>query len=325
VAEGGTHRFWIPEFFGDTMLVNGMVWPYLDVQPRRYRFRMLNACNARFLNMRLVETDQNGSPMGMAGPLFYHIGSDGGLLPAPVVSNDLLQAPAERFDVIIDFTGKDGKFFVLKNNAPAPFPGGGEVVPTEIMMFRVVKPLSSQDTSEIPSVLNPEPRSFDPRSALKSRNLTLSELDRASDGFPIIALLDNVNWDAPVTENPILGSTEIWNLINTTGDAHSMHIHVVQFQILSRQAFNTNQFEKTGKLVFNGPPQAPAPEEQFAYKDTVKAFPGTVTKLIMKFDLPTGTQIIPGHHYKYVWHCHILEHEDNEMMRRSTWWAKDWR
>jgi spore coat protein A len=315
VAKGGTHQFWIPEFFGDTMLVNGKVWPYLDVEPRRYRLRMLNACNARFLHMTLVETDQQGNPMGMAGPLFNIIGTDGGLLPAPVASNDLLHAPAERFDVIVDFTGKQNKFFVLKNDGPAPFPGGGEVVPTEIMMFRVVKPLSSPDTSTIPSGLNPIPNNLEPRSAVKSRNLVLSELDRASDGFPIIALLDNKNWDDPVTEDPKVGSTEIWNLINTTGDAHPKHIHLVQFQLLSRQAFNTNVFEKSGKLVFNGPPQAPAPEEQLAYKDTVKAFPGTVTKLIMKFDLPTGTQIVRGRHYKYVWHCHILEHEDNEMMR----------
>ena len=314
VAEGGTHQFWIPEFFGDTMLVNGKVWPYLDVEPRRYRFRFLNACNARFLHMTLVETDQNGSPMGMAGPLFHQIGSDGGFLPAPVASTDLLQAPAERYDMIIDFTGKDGEFFVLKNDGPAPFPGGGEVVPTEIMMFRVVKPLSSPDTTTIPDVLN-SPLNINPASAVKTRNLSLIELDRDTDGFPIIALLDNKNWDDPVSENPKAGSVEIWNLINTTGDAHPKHIHLVQFQILSRQAFNTNIFEKSGKLVFNGPPQTPAPDELYASKDMVKTFPGTVTKLIMKFDLPTGTNVIPGYHYKYVWHCHILEHEDNEMMR----------
>jgi spore coat protein A, manganese oxidase len=265
VATDGTHQFWIPEFFGDTITVNGKVWPYLDVEPRRYRFRLLNVCNARFLHMTLVETDRNGNPMGMAGPLFHVIGTDGGLLPAPVASNDLLQATAERCDVIVDFTGKQGQFFVLKNDGPAPFPGGGEAVPTEIMMFRVVKPLSSLDTSTIPDVLNPVPRNFDPKTAVKTRTLTLNELDRESDGFPVMALLDNKNWDDPVTEDPKLGSIEIWDLVNTTGDAHPIHIHVVQFQILSRQAFNTNIFEKQGKLVFNGPPQPPAPTEQFAY------------------------------------------------------------
>jgi spore coat protein A len=295
--------------------VNGKVWPVLDVEPRRYRFRMLNACNARFLNMTVVRTDSNGTPHGMAGPIFHVIGTDGGLLPAPVAQTTLLQAPAERLDVILDFTGKGGQFFVLKNDAPAPFPGGGEVVPTEIMMFRVSKPLSSRDTTTIPQVLNPASLNFNPNHVNRTRDVVLTELDRASDGFPIIGLLDNKNWDDPVTEDPKAGSTEVWNMINDTGDGHPKHIHLVQFQILSRQPFDQDTFDNTGQLVFTAPPQAPAPEEQHAFKDVVKAYPGTVTKLAMKFDLPTGTHVIPGHRYKYVWHCHILEHEDNEMMR----------
>lgn len=315
IADGGTHQYWIPEFFGDTMLVNGKVWPVLDVEPRRYRFRILNACNARFLNMRLVRTTADGSAHGMAGPQFHVIGTDGGLLPAPVALTTMLQLPAERFDVIVDFTGKQSQFFVLKNDAPAPYPGGGEVVPTEIMMFRVSKPLSSRDTTTIPHVLNPDPMNLNPASATRNRNLVLTELDRESDGFPIIGLLDQKNWDDPVTEDPKAGSTEIWNLINDTGDAHPKHIHLVEFQILSRQPYDQDTFDTTGQLIFTGPPQAPAPEEVNAAKDVVKSFPGTVTKLIMKFDLPTGTQVTPGQRFRYVWHCHILEHEDNEMMR----------
>jgi spore coat protein A len=315
VAIDGTHQFWIPEFFGDTMCVNGKAWPVLDVEPRRYRFRMLNGCNARFLNMRIVRTDASGTPHGMAGPKFNVIGTDGGLLPAPVSLTTLLQAPAERFDVIIDFTGKGGQFYVLKNDGPAPFPGGGEVVPTEIMMFRVSKPLSSRDTSTIPFVLNPDPMDINPNSATRTRDVVLTELDRASDGFPIIGLLDNKNWDDPVTEDPKAGSTEIWNMINDTGDGHPKHIHLVQFRIISRQPFDQTVYDNTGQLVFTGPPQPPAPEEQFAAKDVVKAYPGDVTKLAMKFDLPTGTKVVPGQRYKFVWHCHILEHEDNEMMR----------
>jgi spore coat protein A, manganese oxidase len=315
IADGGTHQFWIPEFFGDTMCVNGKIWPALDVEPRRYRFRMLNGCNARFLNMRIVRTDAAGNAHGMAGPQFFVIGTDGGLLPAPVSVTTLLQLPAERYDVIVDFTGKGGQFFVLKNDAPAPYPGGGEVVPTEIMMFRVSKTLSSKDTSTIPFVLNPNPLALNPASAVRSRDLVLTELDRDTDGFPIIGLLDNKNWDDPVTEDPKVGSTEIWNLINDTGDAHPKHIHLVQFQVLSRQPFDQTTFDSTGQLVFTGPPQAPTADELHAHKDVVKSYPGTVTKLIMKFDLPTGTHVVPGQRYKYVWHCHILEHEDNEMMR----------
>jgi spore coat protein A len=315
VAIDGTHQFWIPEFFGDTMCVNGKAWPVLDVEPRRYRFRMLNGCNARFLNMRIVRTDANGVAHGMAGPQFHVIGTDGGLLPAPVSKTVLLHAPAERFDVIVDFTGKGGQFFVLKNDGPAPFPGGGEVVPTEIMMFRVSKPLSSRDTSTIPFVLNPNPMIINPHSVTRTRDVVLTELDRASDGFPIIGLLDNKNWDDPVTEDPKAGSTEIWNMINDTGDGHPKHIHLVQFQIISRQPFDQTTYDNTGQLVFTGPPQPPAPEELFAAKDVVKSMPGEVVKLAMKFDLPTGTHVVPGQRYKFVWHCHILEHEDNEMMR----------
>jgi len=175
--------------------------------------------------------------------------------------------------------------------------------------------LSSKDTTTIPQVLNPVPMNVPTNANTRSRDLVLTELDRDSDGFPIIGLLDNKNWDDPVTEDPKAGSTEIWNLINDTGDGHPKHIHLVQFQVLSRRPFDQNTFDSTGQLVYTGPPQAPAPEEVNAAKDTVKAYPGTVTKLAMKFDLPTGTQVIPGKHYKFVWHCHILEHEDNEMMR----------
>jgi spore coat protein A len=182
-------------------------------------------------------------------------------------------------------------------------------------MFRVSKPLSSKDTSVIPSVLNPNPININPASATRTRDVVLTELDRDSDGFPIIGLLDNKNWDDPVTEDPKAGSTEIWNMINDTGDAHPKHIHLVQFQVLSRQPFDQNKFDSTGQLNLLGQPQGPAPEEQNAYKDVVKSFPGTVTKLIMKFDMPKGTVVVPGQRYKYVWHCHILEHEDNEMMR----------
>ncbi len=156
---------------------------------------------------------------------------------------------------------------------------------------------------------------FNPNHVARTRDVVLTELDRASDGFPIIGLLDNKNWDDPVTEDPKAGSTEVWNMINDTGDGHPKHIHLVQFQVISRQPFDQDIFDNTGQLVFTAPPQAPAPEEVHAAKDVVKAYPGTVTKLAMKFDLPTGTHVIPGKRYKYVWHCHILEHEDNEMMR----------
>jgi spore coat protein A len=178
----------------------------------------------------------------------------------------------------------------------------------------VVKPLAGRDNSSLPAVLNPVPL-LNPRHAVRERNLTLTELDREEDGFPIIALLDNLHWDDPVTESPKAGSIEVWNLINATGDAHPKHVHLVQFQVLNRQPFDEEQFDRTGKLHFTGPRLAPDANERPAWKDTVKSYPGTVTRIIAKFDLPTGTLTTPGQRFRYVWHCHILEHEDNEMMR----------
>jgi spore coat protein A len=295
------------------MLVNGKCWPYLEVEPRKYRFRTLNGCNARFLHMNLMEMTSSGE-LGNPGPMFIQIGSDGGLLPAPVHLTDILMAPAERFDLVIDFSGLAGKSFVLTNDGAAPYPGGGEVVPTEVMQFRVTKPLSGLDTSRVPAVLAPhEP--MNGRMAVRERNLELSELDRDSDGYPVIGQLDGAHWSDPVTENPQAGSIEVWNLVNTTGDAHPIHVHLVEFHVLERQMFSQQHWDSSHKLVYTGRPQKPARNERPARKDVVVAQPGMVTKIAARFDLPPGTRATPGQRFRYMWHCHILEHEDNEMMR----------
>ena len=309
----GTQEFWIPEFFGDTVLVNGKVWPYLEVEPRKYRFRMLNGSNARFYHMTLEESTTAGELNGGTGPAFIQIGSDGGLLPAPIHHRELLMAPAERFDIVINFAGLEGKNFVLTNDGAAPYPGGGEVVPTQIMQFRVTKKLG-KDTSDVPKELSPL-KLLDPADAVRTRNLELSEADRASDGYPIIGQLDGLHWSDPVTENPKAGTTEVWNLVNTTGDAHPIHVHLVEFQVLERQRFSEKVWDAQHQLVFVGKPQAPAKNERPARKDVVIAQPGMVTRIIAKFDLPSGTPVAPGQRFRYMWHCHILEHEDNEMMR----------
>jgi len=314
VAVGGSHQCWIPEFFGDTILVNGKVWPYLEVEPRRYRFRMLNASNARFLNLTLKASSADGTPTGAPGPVMVQIGTDGGLLPRPVPLSELLLAKAERADLIIDFSGHAGRYFVFQNDAPAPYPDGGETVPSDVMQFRVVSPLSSPDTSSLPASLN-EIELYEPDHAARVRTLELSELDRASDGFPIVAQLGGLHWDDPVTEDPVANSIEIWQLVNTTGDAHPIHVHLVQFQVLDRRPFDVDQFQSAGRLVFTGPPVPPAPNERPAWKDTVTTLPGTVTRIIQRFILPDGAQVTSGQRLRYVWHCHILEHEDNEMMR----------
>jgi spore coat protein A len=304
---------WIPEFFGDTVLVNGTIWPFLEVEPRKYRFRMLNASNARVYRMTLQQSDHNGQPLGRPGPAFTQIGSDGGLLPAPVRLTQLLFAPAERLDLVIDFSGLQGKNFVLSNDAPAPFPDGDDTIPPDIMVFKVNQRLQGSDRSRVPSVLNSVPL-LNPVNAVATRDLVLSEIDSALPfENPVMAMINDAHWDDPITETPRAGTTEVWRIINTTGDAHPIHIHLVQFQILDRRPFDLDQYP--GALVYTGPAEAPAPNERPAWKDTVISLPATVTRIIMRFDLPSTAHPRPGDTFRYVFHCHILEHEENEMMR----------
>jgi spore coat protein A, manganese oxidase len=315
-AQNGTHPVWMQEFFGNTVCVNGKAKPYLEVEPRKYRFRILNASNARFYHWSLIPGDQNGKPNGEVAdaPPFIQIGSDGGLLPAPVTLHYLIGAPAERFDVVIDFTDFKGQNFVMLNDAPAPYTRGGEVAAPEVMLFKVTKPLSSKDTSSVPEQLMAW-TALDPDLAAKERVLSLVEQDRQSDGYTMIGLLDGKRWCDPITEDPKAGSMEIWSFANTTGDVHPIHTHLVQYQVLNRQPFDVQAYLQSGKLVFTGLAMQPERNERPAWKDTVKSYPGYVTRVIQKFDLPPGAQVSPGQEFLYVWHCHILEHEDNEMMR----------
>lgn len=302
-------KIWIPEFFGDTMLVNGKIWPYLEVEPRKYRFRLLNGCNARFLNMSLD-----------TGQAFYQIGTDGGLLEAPVPLTQLLVAPAERADLVIDFSTHAGATITLINNAPTPFPGGGDANDpalnsntATIMQFRVMRDLQSQDTSTLPGTLRPVDRIAEV-SAVRVRDLTLNELDHPITGDPVIAQLgvlengksDSLNSMDPMTETPTQDSVEIWRIFNLTGDTHPIHVHLVQFQILDRQNLLLDaNGNPTSTPDPNAPPAPPEPHEA-GWKDTVRVNAGTVTRIIARFQ---------GYSGRYVWHCHILEHEDNEMMR----------
>src|SRR5262252_5720546 len=276
---------------------------------------MLNASNARFYRMTLQESDNNGQPLGRPGPVFTQIGSDGGLLPAPVRLTQLLFAPAERLDLVIDFSGLHGKNFVLTNDAPAPFPDGDDTIPPDIIVFKVNQRLQGPDHSRVPSVLNSVPL-LNPADAVATRDLVLSELDSA-DPFenPIMAMINDAHWDDPITETPRAGSIEVWRIINTTGDAHPIHVHLVQFQIIDRRPFDPDQFPN---LVFTGSAEAPPANERPAWKDTVISYPGTVTRFVARFDLPSAAHARPGQPFRYVFHCHILEHEENEMMRPYT-------
>jgi spore coat protein A, manganese oxidase len=280
---------WVPEIFGNAILVNAKLFPYLDVEPRKYRFRVLNASNARTYHLALVDNAPNNHAAANAAPV-YQIGTDQGLLPAPVPLTSLEIAPGERADLVVDFSEHRGAQLILKNDAFV------------VMQFRVSSARVA-DTSSLPSSMRPVPK-IPESQAVQTRLLTLDEYVNKS-GNPVMLLLNATHWKAPITEKPVLGSTEIWTLINPTNDTHPIHLHLVRFQILDRQSYEPWLFQTKRQLHFLGPPEPPEPGEA-GWKDTVRAHSRMVTRIIVPFDGFTG---------RYVWHCHILEHEDNEMMR----------
>jgi FtsP/CotA-like multicopper oxidase with cupredoxin domain len=311
---------WNPEFFGNTIMVNGNTWPFQTVEQRRYRFRVLNGCQSRFLILDF------GSIPGVE---VWAIGNEGGFLAAPVDltvdnGNLLLMGLAERADLIVDFTNVPLGNYVLGNVGPdEPFGGGvpGVDFPVadpattgQIMEFRVV-PSTTVDASTPPEFLQlPAITPLPPESV--TRPLALLEEASAFHDGPAEALLGTVAgdpnrapgvwtkrlWMDPVTENPATGATEVWELYNATEDAHPMHIHEVHFEVVNRQAIFVDEEAETVQVT--GSPQPPEPWEN-GLKDTVIAYPGQVTRVRLRFDLPG----------QFVWHCHIVEHEDNEMMR----------
>jgi len=286
------HPQWVPEFFGDLVVVNGKVYPYLQVEPRKYRFRFLDGSNARFYNLGLAPQVP-----------WWQIGTDGGLLMEPVALSKLLFAPGERCDVIVDFSGMAGKTITLTNNAPAPYPdGGGGVNLPQIMQFRVTKPLSGPDTSNLPSFLRPV-YDIPEAAAVMTRNIEMTEIE--GPGGPLNMFLNGKGMMQPATEFPQLGNIEIWQFINTTVDTHPMHVHLVQFRLLDRRPFDVAFYKATKKIVYIGPATPPDANER-GWKDTARVSPGSVARYAIKFVSYTGG---------YVYHCHILEHEENDMMR----------
>lgn len=404
------HPFWRPEFFGDVVTVNGKSWPFLQVEPRRYRLRFLNGSNARFYNLAFQGTG--------AAPPMWQIGTDGGRLDAPVPLTSLLIAPGERADVIVDFTAAAGATFTVSNDANAPYPDGDPVDPAttgQVMQFRVAMRATSADRSCNPAATglaacrlrpnDPLVRLVDPAtgtlapgvSPSATRQLVLLEV--GNDNGPLEVLVNNSKYmgvkestltqpvQQPVpdsvglgtnfaTEAPRVGATEVWEIANVSVDAHPIHLHLIQFQILNRQLLDSTD-APTGYLAsyldsfpggafaagdgppfpyltpnddgavggnpafgpfLVGAPMPPTPGEA-GWKDTAVMLPGQVTRIAVRF-APTQVAVgrsAPGLNQfpfdptntdrrkrdaagnpgaaGYVWHCHILEHEDNEMMR----------
>ena len=318
----------VPEFFGDTMIVNGKVWPKLTVEARRYRFRMLNGCTARVLRMQLFSATaagvmkiSNKNKKLIPGPVFQQIGTEGGLLNAPVNVPILILAPGERADVVIDFGNAlaglpagTPAYFLLYNDAQTPFANTKSTMGAipEVMLFEVVA-ATGTDTSVLPPADPTRVVALNPATATVTRNLTLSEVVDPQGN--LMALLDGLPFAAAATELPKLGTTEIWNIINLTPDVHPIHLHQTMFQILDRIPFDPNAYAKVWAAGMppidptpyytKAPVIAPDPNEM-GWKDTIRANPAQVTRIIMKWEDYSGD---------YVWHCHILEHEDHDMMR----------
>ena len=280
VSPDHADRPWVPEVFGDAILVNGKLLPYCDVEPRKYRLRIMNGSNGRFYRFSLANKSA-----------FQVIGDDQGLLSASVEVRRIPLAPAERTDIIVDFSTMAGTHVKMVSDS------------FDILEFRVAPKAAAVDASAMPAIIRPAFR-IDPATAVKTRRLTL---DEQMDGIQrsMGMLLNNTPWHAPVTEKPVLGTTEIWELVNLTDDSHPIHLHLVRFQILDRRRFETFDFMTKRTLRYTGPVVAPEAHEM-GWKDTVRADPNMVTRIIVPFE---------GYPGRYVWHCHILEHEDNEMMR----------
>jgi len=399
----------IPEMFGDTMLVNGVVHPKVTVEPQRYRLRMLNATQARFLNLQLyVASGPPGNQvpdLSQPGPDYLVLGTEGGFLARAVrvpsgrplkitvdpdsgdrlvnpadAGGSLVTGPAERWDVVVDFSRFAGKSLILYSDAPAPFPGGDKVndgptvvdaagrtilLSQMIMRFDVAAgitgaaeksfgitdgfklaadPASGIDPALASSWSRITTAPLQAPSDARLRRLTLNELfdehgrliqmlgtnqlvapqpgytlDPESPGAPANKTLARAYMDT-VTENPADGDLEVWEIANLTGDVHPMHFHLVNVQVLARIPFSTYSLSSAG--VFRptglGPERGPDPTE-LGWKDTVRMNPGEVTRVLMRFALPPVPFVVPksprlgGN--EFVWHCHILDHEEHDMMR----------
>ena len=321
----GPLQTWAPEFFGDVAIVNGKAFPNLNVARGLYRFRVLNGSNARVYGLYLSN-----------GRTFFQIGGDGGLLNAPVPISHLTLAPGERADLLIDFSGDaPGTLVTLKNRAPVPFPDGprnprqGGVPLRDIMQFTVAAGVGFDGL--VPAFLRETP--IVPLTApVRVRNVSLVELMDMERDEPLMALLNNLPWDTDLIEQPVVDTVEQWNIINTTGDTHPIHLHLVQFQLLSRQKFRVGSYLEAfyDELGHGSPGPYPAPSaESFrvgrpkiaepneaGWKDTIQANPGEITSILVPFGANAAPAVPFGNSFTgdYVWHCHILEHEDNEMM-----------
>jgi len=282
---------WQDMFFGDKVLVNGGVWPYLDVRQGKYRFKLLNGSGSRVYTLSL------NPPSGLM--TFTVIANEGGLLETPARGvSQLTIGPGERYEVVVDFAAySDGDEIFLENNAPAPFPNGS-VDLTQVMKFTVNNLVGHTDP--VPDTLRPIER-LQETDAVMTRDFELRRSGQDACGRAFWEI-NGLHWD-DIREYPELGTTEIWRFINDSGVSHPMHMHLVFFQVLDREGFTVGT---GGEILPEGNPQPPGAEER-GWKDTAMVGPNEILRVIARFDDYKGL---------YAYHCHILEHEDHEMMRQ---------
>ena len=327
---GGIEPSVVEMFFGDVATVNGTAWPRMEVEPRKYRFRVLNASNARFYQLALEGYDADaGERTGEEGPDLVQVANDGGYLNEPVTLDErLLLGPAQRGQWVVDFSDYAGESLLLHNDASTPYRGGNpareDQVPLSDVMRFDVKDTDVADESEVPQRFGPLPRLGDATSetdskpvpeltrddAVQERVLTLNET--TDDAGRVLLLLDGLRYDDETTERPTVGTTEVWHLVNVTDAAHPIHLHLVQFQVLGRQGFDIGQFNNSGMIQPTTHVRGPRDQEH-GWSDTVTAAPGEVTSVVAHFGEVDGLfRDITG---LYVWHCHMLEHSNHEMIR----------
>jgi FtsP/CotA-like multicopper oxidase with cupredoxin domain len=345
----------LAEFFGDHMVVNGMIWPYELVEPRNYRLHLLNGTDSRFMALRFhsVPAGATSVPENSIALDFTVIGSDQGLADTAITTDMLLSEPGSRYDIVFDFKGLQGQRIIMGNiGGDEPF--GGDIPGPQV--YGETDRVMAFDVAlgdDIPDSFNPANISNSHIPNINTVNRTrkvalfegsdefgrlqplLGTAEKATDwdGQPINwpatkefedagltgQMEGSMAWDNPITENPKVGDTEIWEIYNATGDAHPVHLHLVHFDVLDRHEFTADVIDQSvvqhngavgeGFRLENISVGASVPQPdgyvENAPKDMVTALPEQVTRIKMTFDKPG----------RYVWHCHILSHEDHEMMR----------
>jgi FtsP/CotA-like multicopper oxidase with cupredoxin domain len=330
------HPYWMPEFFGNTIMVNGKVWPNLNVTQGWYRFRVLDGSNARFYTLSF----SNKMP-------FTVIGTEGGYLQQAVALNSITIAPGERADILVDFSAVPaGTKIIMTNTAKAPFPGGAPADPQtvgQIMQFTVKTNSANPGAAKpvLPAGLNPTlPLGVFPTllAPPNTQRITRTLFEVQGPAGPLMVTVNGQVFDGYISETPKNGTTEDWVIVNLTADTHPIHTHLASFQLVSRQPFQASKYMKDWLTINapNVPPFAvnyvptsldptpylqgkatPALPNEMGWKDTVQMNPGEVTIIRIRFLQQDGAAypFDPTQGPGYVWHCHIVDHEDNEMMR----------